>query len=139
MHYACTKDALNAGKNVLLEKPATVNAEQFKRLTELAKAKNCFLMEAVWTRFFPLVKAYKELLAEGAIGDVQHVSAEMCMRRTIYGSDPHAVEGGIPHLRFVDPRLCGGSMMDAMLCVVLLSARSLQIYARTAIRSLTSA
>ena len=44
------------GKPVLCEKPLTVNADQTRRLKEMAKDKELFLMEAMWTRFLPTIK-----------------------------------------------------------------------------------
>ncbi|KFY15979.1 hypothetical protein V491_05480, partial [Pseudogymnoascus sp. VKM F-3775] len=51
-HFQNGMLALDAGKNVLCEKSLTVNAKQTKKLYEVAKAKNLFFMEAVWTRCF---------------------------------------------------------------------------------------
>jgi predicted dehydrogenase len=62
--------ALEAGKNVLCEKALTVTAAQTKKLYEVAKSKNLFFMEAVWTRYFPLSIKIRELIQSGAIGTV---------------------------------------------------------------------
>lgn len=45
MHFEHAKAALEAGKGVLVEKPATLNANEVKILIELAKEKNLFFME----------------------------------------------------------------------------------------------
>lgn len=42
--------SFNAGKHVLLEKPATVNAAELRSLIKTAKEKGLFFMEAMWTR-----------------------------------------------------------------------------------------
>lgn len=44
-HYRDTKAALLAGKHVLVEKPATLNAAQWKDLCTIAKQNKLFLME----------------------------------------------------------------------------------------------
>ena len=75
--------ALNAGKNVLCEKPFTVNAKQLEILTKLAKEKKVFLMEAVWTRFFPLSVEVRRLIKEGEIGEVKRVVAELGFNNVI--------------------------------------------------------
>lgn len=67
-HFQNTMLCLEAGKHVLCEKAFTVNASQAKKLVETAKAKNLFLMEAVWTRYFPLSIKVRELITSGAIG-----------------------------------------------------------------------
>ncbi len=46
-HYENVKLCLNNGKNVLCEKPLTVNAAQAKVLYDLAKSKGLFLMEGM--------------------------------------------------------------------------------------------
>jgi predicted dehydrogenase len=62
---------LEAGKAVLCEKPFTINAGEAETLIELARSKNLFLMEAMWTRYIPAVVKLRELLKENIIGDVQ--------------------------------------------------------------------
>jgi predicted dehydrogenase len=68
---------LNAGKAVLCEKPFTVNAREAEEVIALARAKNVFLMEAMWTRFLPLMVKLRELLAAGAIGEVVQFIADL--------------------------------------------------------------
>jgi predicted dehydrogenase len=46
---------LNAGKAVLCEKPFTVNAREAEEVIALARQKKVFLMEAMWTRFVPIM------------------------------------------------------------------------------------
>ena len=60
--------ALKAGKHVLCEKAFTLNAVEAKRIIDLARQKHLFLMEAMWTRFFPVHVKIRQLLEEGAIG-----------------------------------------------------------------------
>lgn len=78
-HFANTLLALNAGKNVICEKPLTVNAEQTRVLIRLAREKRLFLMEAVWTRFFPLSIAVREYVKAGRIGIVKRVIADLSL------------------------------------------------------------
>ena len=64
-------DAIAAGKHVLCEKPFTLNARDAKEIFDAAKAKGVFVMEAVWTRFFPIVQEIKKKLhEEKIIGDI---------------------------------------------------------------------
>jgi predicted dehydrogenase len=69
-HLRDASIALNNGKHVLCEKAFTINAKEAKEMIDLAREKNLFLMEAMWTRFFPIHVKIRELLAEGAIGTV---------------------------------------------------------------------
>jgi predicted dehydrogenase len=71
---------LNAGKAVLCEKPFTVNAREAAEAIALARQKKVFLMEAMWTRFVPLMVKVRELLAAGAIGTVSHFIADLGTR-----------------------------------------------------------
>ncbi|MBI9105784.1 MAG: Gfo/Idh/MocA family oxidoreductase [Spirochaetales bacterium] len=75
----CHKDdvlmALNAGKNVLCEKAFALNAKEAEEMVAVARSKNLFLMEAMWTRFFPVHVKIRELIAAGSIGDVRGMHA----------------------------------------------------------------
>ncbi|CAE7196450.1 unnamed protein product [Rhizoctonia solani] len=105
-HFHNARDCLNAGKHVLCEKAFTVNAAQAKSLKALAKTKNLFLMEAVWTRFFPLVKSVQQDLASGIIGDIKRVYADF--------GEPYAhpvASLPLTH-RILSPALAGGTLHD---------------------------
>ena len=71
-HFENTQLVLRAGKHALVEKPFTVNANQAQQLVDLAKENDCFLMEAIWTRFLPSMKNLKALLGDQAIGRPLH-------------------------------------------------------------------
>jgi dihydrodiol dehydrogenase / D-xylose 1-dehydrogenase (NADP) len=100
-HAACVRIALAAGKPVLVEKPIAMCAEEAAALTEEAKSKGLFLLEGMWTRFFPAIRKARELLSSGVLGDVVAVSADFG-----WPADP---EG--EHKRCIDP-LSGGVSMD---------------------------
>ena len=68
---------LEAGKHVLSEKPMVVNAKQAERCIAKAKEKGLFLMEGMWTRFFPTTRAVRKAVQEGAIGEVISMSASL--------------------------------------------------------------
>ncbi|XP_015187999.1 PREDICTED: trans-1,2-dihydrobenzene-1,2-diol dehydrogenase-like [Polistes dominula] len=72
-HYEIAKIMLEHGKHVLCEKSLTMNAKQTKSLITLAKSKNLFLMEAVWSRFFPLYKTIQQEIQSGNIGKIHQV------------------------------------------------------------------
>ena len=71
---------LNSGKAVLCEKPFTLNAREAKEVIALARQKKVFLMEAMWTRFVPVMVKVRELLAAGTIGTVKHLIADLGTR-----------------------------------------------------------
>lgn len=115
---------LNAGKAVLCEKPFTVNAREAEEVIALARAKNVFLMEAMWTRFLPLMVKLRELLAAGAIGEVSQFIADL---GTAARMDP---EG-----RVFSAELGGGALLQKG--VYLLSLASMILGAPTAVQSCT--
>ena len=92
---------LRAGKAVVCEKPFTVNAAEARQLVELARERDLFLMEGMWTRFFPLMGRLRRLLSEGAIGEPRMVSVDFGFRAPM---DPSS--------RLFDPKLGGGAMLD---------------------------
>lgn len=104
-HFQNVMLCLEAGKNVLCEKAFTVNAEQAKILYETAKAKNLFLMEAVWTRYFPLSIAVREHITSGDIGEALRVSADLSI-----GVIPE--EAYDTSHRMVNKYLAGGCLLD---------------------------
>src|SRR5690348_14338379 len=64
-HAEHTLLALNAGKPVLCEKPFTINERELEEVVRVARQKKLFLMEAMWTRFFPAMVKLRELIAAG--------------------------------------------------------------------------
>lgn len=72
--------ALNAGKAVLCEKPFTINAKEAEEVISVARKKKLFVMEAMWTRFLPVMEKVREWLSEGVIGEVRMLSAQVGFR-----------------------------------------------------------
>jgi predicted dehydrogenase len=104
-HYQHARAALEAGKHVLCEKPMTVNAAQTAILVELARRKGLFLMEAVWTRFMPLVQEVTKMVQDGKLGTVWRVFADL--------SGYHDLDGGAwDGTRLVEMDLAGGALLD---------------------------
>ena len=68
----CLK-AIAAGKHVLCEKPMTINTSDLEEVLKAAEDKGVFFMEALWTRFFPIVKKFKEECTNGSIGDIKYI------------------------------------------------------------------
>ncbi len=68
MHEAAVKLASDAGKAVLCEKPFAVNRAQAASMFEHAAANGTFLMEGLWSRFFPAWTYVRQLLRSGEAG-----------------------------------------------------------------------
>jgi predicted dehydrogenase len=102
---------LRAGKAVLCEKPFSVNAAEAERVVKLARERGLFIMEGMWTRFFPLMEEVRRLTSEGAIGEVRMLNVDFGFRA---GLDPAS--------RLFDPKLGGGALLDVgVYCVSLAS------------------
>jgi predicted dehydrogenase len=100
-HRADAELALRAGKAVLVEKPFTMNAAEARELVAIAREQGRFLMEAMWTRFLPHIRRVRELLAEGALGDIVIVTAD---HGQWFPKDPKH--------RLYAPELGGGALLD---------------------------
>lgn len=72
-HFPLCKLYLNQGKNVVCEKPMVLNVKEATEILSLAKEKNVFFMEAVWSRFFPVYHKIREIIAQDEIGEVKVV------------------------------------------------------------------
>ncbi|XP_075045654.1 trans-1,2-dihydrobenzene-1,2-diol dehydrogenase-like [Mixophyes fleayi] len=90
---------LENGKNVLCEKPLAMNITEVKEMTSAARKNNVFLMEAFWSRFFPVYEQIRSLLDQKVIGEVKVVRAE-------FGANLL----GVP--RAVEKELGGGAILD---------------------------
>lgn len=75
-HHAEILQVLEAGIPVLSEKPMVDNAEQLTEVKAKAEEKDLFLMEGMWSRFFPVMKKAAEWVAQGKIGEVVNVKAD---------------------------------------------------------------
>lgn len=82
-HFAEIMQALDAGIPVLSEKPMVDDHEQFAEVIAKAKEKDLFLMEGMWTRFFPAMKQAAAWVKSGKIGDVINIKADFS-----YAMDP---------------------------------------------------
>lgn len=60
LHYAFAKKALEADKNVIVEKPFTSNSKEAQELVDLAKNKQCFLFEAMTVHYMPAMLQLKK-------------------------------------------------------------------------------
>lgn len=99
LHYEMSKMCLSAGKNVLCEKPVTINSKEAEELFSLAKENNLFFSEAMWTRFLPVVKTVQNMINEGCIGNPKFLTAS-----TAWDSTKNA--------RMTDPNMAGGMLLD---------------------------
>ena len=79
-HCEVTKLFLENGKHVICEKPFTVNAAEAEDMIACAKKHGRFLMEAMWTRFFPMSVALKQAVKDGEFGDILRMTGSFSFR-----------------------------------------------------------
>jgi len=100
-HRAVALAALRAGKAVLVEKAFTVSPAATREIVATARETGTFAMEAMWTRFQPAVVRLRELIADGAIGEVRAVQGELGVNAP---TDPND--------RFYNRAIGGGALFD---------------------------
>jgi len=74
-HYSYAKEMLLRGKHVLCEKPMGFSKKEVEELFEIAKARDCVLMEAIKTAYCPGFIGLLDVIKSGAIGKVRDVEA----------------------------------------------------------------
>jgi predicted dehydrogenase len=74
-HYRFAKEALKAGKHVLVEKPITSNADQARELVDLANKKGLTLMVGHTFVYNPAVEAVREIIRSGELGEIRYLNA----------------------------------------------------------------
>lgn len=94
--------AIAAGKHVLIEKPFTADAASARTVQQAAAAAGVLAMEAMWTRYLPQYDVLRQLLADGAVGEIGLVEADFGFS---FPFDP-------AH-RLYDPAQAGGALLDA--------------------------
>ncbi len=100
-HRAVAIAALRAGKAVLVEKAFTVTPAATREIVAVAAEVGVFAMEAMWTRFQPAIVAMCGLIADGTIGDVRSVQADLGVRAP---TDPDD--------RYFSKAIGGGALFD---------------------------
>ncbi len=105
LHYEQTKQALLAGKNVICEKTFCTKASQARELTELAKHKGLFLIDATPTSFLPNFEIVKREVSN--VGNIKLVHANFSQYSSRYDA---LLRGEMPNV--FNPEYAGGSLMD---------------------------
>ncbi|MCM8709812.1 Gfo/Idh/MocA family oxidoreductase [Clostridium sp. SYSU_GA19001] len=105
LHFEFAKKALEANKNVIIEKPITSTYKEAVILSDLAKEKQLFIFEAITNQYLPNYKKIKELLP--SLGNIKIVQCNYSQYSSRYDSFK---AGNI--LPAFDPKFSGGALMD---------------------------
>lgn len=105
LHFEFAKEALQAGKNVIIEKPFTTNYREAAMLSRLARENGLFLFEAITTQYLPNYNKIKELLPN--LGNIKIVQCNYSQYSSRYDSFKEGVV-----LPAFDPEYAGGALMD---------------------------
>ena len=105
LHYQYTKAALLQGKNVICEKPFTLNAQQLQELIQIATEKRVILLEAITNQYLNNFLQIKKDLAK--LGEIKIVECNYSQYSSRYDAFK---EGKI--LPAFDPQKGGGALMD---------------------------
>lgn len=81
-HYEYAKKALEAGKNIIVEKPFTVNVSEAEELVNLAEEKGLFLSVYQNRRFDRDFLKVKEVLNSGQLGNIKETEIRFDRFRT---------------------------------------------------------
>ncbi|EXG79483.1 Gfo/Idh/MocA family protein [Cryptosporangium arvum] len=100
-HAAAALTCIAAGRHVLVEKPFTLDAAEATTVVTAARDAGVFCMEAMWTRFNPAIALLRELVDDGAIGEIVAVQADFGFAAAY---DPKG--------RLWAPELGGGALLD---------------------------
>lgn len=98
-HLECALTAITAGKHVLIEKPLALDEAQGLRIAQAASAAGVFCAEALWSFYLPRFDVVRQLLDDGALGEIHTVLAD------------HGEHFPANH-RIFDPRQHGGPLYD---------------------------
>ena len=101
LHYEAMLKALKAGKHVFCEKSITVNSRQLEECAALAEEKGLIICDGTTLLHMPLYKKLRQIIEEGAIGDVKMVQVN-------FGS---CKEYDVNN-RFFSKELAGGALLD---------------------------
>lgn len=105
LHFEYAKKALEAGKNVIVEKPICKDSQETKKLFEIANMRGLFVFENMTVVHNPITKLIKE--------DLKLISPVRYIEMNFYnkGSDYDAFIAGENPPKY-SPEYAGGSLMD---------------------------
>jgi len=95
-HYDIAKTILKAGRDVFVEKPIALKAEEAEDLLKMAESQKNILMTDSTFVYHPAIRKMKSLVREGAIGDIYHIHSTR-LNLGIVRSEENALWSLAPH------------------------------------------
>lgn len=102
MHGYFTKLSVELGVPVLCEKPFTVNEKEAREVFSLAREKNVYVSEAMWTWHNKPAHIVRDWIKSGSVGEIKSVSATYAFPMLQFSDNP----------RLTSPDLIGGALLD---------------------------
>lgn len=101
LHKEHALACIEMGKGVLCEKSFSINKKEAEIMALKAREKGTFLMEAMWTRFLPAVRAIEDYIDAGKLGDIRFIKVNIGFSSVFD-----------PEWRLYKKELGGGALLD---------------------------
>ena len=95
-HYALAREALLAGRHVLVEKPIAMTSQEAEELVVLAEERDRILMVDHLLEYHPAVQGLKDLVDQGRLGRLLHLSSQR-LNLGVIRSEENALWSLAPH------------------------------------------
>ncbi len=95
LHFEHAQMVLQAGKNMVIEKPFAITVKEAETLTALAENQNVFLSVFQNRRYDGDYRAVKSILEQGVLGEIREVEIRYDRYRPVFGGKQHK-EGNLP-------------------------------------------
>ncbi len=109
MHYETSIKLINAGYNMILEKPITANLNELLDIERLAKQNGVKILVCHVLRYTPFYRTIKEIIASGKIGKVVNMQLN---EHVWYGHFVNAYVRG----KWRSEKACGSGLLLAKCC-----------------------
>jgi UDP-2-acetamido-3-amino-2,3-dideoxy-glucuronate N-acetyltransferase len=115
MHFKFSKEALENGKDVYVEKPITLNIKEAEELVEIAKKNSRILMVGHLLNYHPCIQKIKEIISNGQIGKVKNIISNR-LNLGIFRKQENVLWSFAPHDISVILSLCDNKLPNSVLC-----------------------
>jgi UDP-2-acetamido-3-amino-2,3-dideoxy-glucuronate N-acetyltransferase len=129
-HYHLVKQALEAGKHVMVEKPLALRLDEGRHLARLAEVRGQVLMVGHILQYHPAIVKLKELISAGELGRIKYIySSRLNMGKLraeeniLWSFAPHDISAVLYLLEEMPARVAsyGGTYVDSRVADTTLS------------------